>query len=234
MSPQAAKIAAIIVLGVLASIIFAAALRRPPPPPPPTIEQRNACWLRPGSSGCASIIAQTGQPRDPICPLGGIDRGRFSDGRRCAISTACPPAARCGSMRSKGSDVLYYLGRSPEPAGPPPPRLLPESSLSGQGVLATSIAHTASGQPFDLPAFYPTQARSPGGAYCVKDPSQPGCPPTGNRALCCSRAPKGVCVDGCGPSVGCEGEAIPYSIWAQENCGLSELTGTVNIGQIDS
>jgi len=83
--------------------------------------------------------------------------------------------------------------------------------------------------------LYPADAVSSYGDLCIMDPSQPGCPPTNSKALCCSRAPPGQCVEGCPQNfdVPCEGKKIPYAVFHHESCGGSELVQTVNPGSWD-
>lgn len=205
---------------------------RPPPPPPPTEKQRNTCWLDQSKPGCEKIMAQTGRPKDPICPLGGNDQGNWSDGRRCAIDgQACPTGATCGNMFSAGANQTYYLGIY-QPEAPPPPEP-PVSEVRGANSVST-ISHTDDGVPYAIPAMYPVNAVSSTGELCVKDPKQPGCPPTDAKALCCSRAPPGECVQGCPSSSPCVGEKIPYAVFHHESCGGSELVHTVNVGHFDT
>lgn len=236
----------IFILGILAWLGFwvygeveaQAKLKAPPPPPPPPTElQRNTCWLKPSTPGCAEVLRQTGPPPDPVCPLGGADQGNWSDGRRCTFEgQTCPPGSTCGSMFNNGQNIKYYLGNYQEEAKPPPE--LPPTSIKfglyDNQTTLTSLQHTDAGLPYDIPALYPANAVSSSGALCIKDPSQPGCPPTDERGLCCSRAPPGQCVEGC-PTNGtaCEGEKIPYAVFHHESCGGSELVHTVNPGTWD-
>jgi len=221
-----------------------AAANAPPPPAPPTELQRNTCWLDQSQQGCAEILKQTGPPADPACPLGGADQGNWSDGRRCAFEgQECPPAATCGSMFSRGMNQKYYLGKfQPDPAPPPerPATIVNFTDGFGIGVgdgsyVLTSLNHTDDGTPYDVPALYPKDAMSSTGTPCVKDPTQPGCPPTDEKALCCSLAPPGQCVEDCPTDARhpCEGDKIPYAVFHHESCGGSELVHTVNPGSWD-